>query len=120
MLQHIAVIPSEQIAITVVSAEEMLRGRLAQVSRAKTAVQRVSAYYWFQETLSFLSEFPLLPYDTVSDAIFMDLRGQKLRTGTQDLRIAAIVLRQNAVLVTRNTQDFAPIPKLQVIDWSTK
>ncbi len=118
LLQHIAVIPSEQIAITVVSAEEMLRGRLAQVSRAKTAGQRVSAYYWFQETLSFLSEFALLPYDPVSDAIFADLRGQKLRTGTQDLRIAAIALRQNAILVTRNVQDFVPIPKLQIVDWS--
>jgi tRNA(fMet)-specific endonuclease VapC len=117
--QYIALILPEQIAITIISAEEMLRGRLAQVSRAKTAPQRVSAYYWLQETLAFLSEFTLLQYDPAADALFVSLRGQRLRTGTQDLRIAAIALRQNVTLVTRNTQDFAQIPKLHLVDWST-
>lgn len=42
----------------------------------------------------------------------------KIRIGTQDLRIAAIVISQNAILVTRNQRDFSRIPGLQFEDWT--
>jgi predicted nucleic acid-binding protein len=35
-----------------------------------------------------------------------------------DLRIVATALAHNAVLVTRNTQDFAPIENLQLDNWA--
>jgi tRNA(fMet)-specific endonuclease VapC len=50
--------------------------------------------------------------------IFSQLRANKLRISTQDLRIAAIALSQDAVLVTRNQRDFAKIPTLKMEDWS--
>ncbi|HEX6383726.1 MAG TPA: hypothetical protein VF177_03550 [Anaerolineae bacterium] len=76
------------------------------------------AYYWFQEALDFIADFVIESYSTEADAYFETLRGQKIRVGTQDLRIASITLSANAVLVTRNWQDFEGIPDLKLDDWS--
>jgi len=35
-----------------------------------------------------------------------------------DLKIAAIVLAQNATLLTRNLSDFRKVPRLKVEDWT--
>ena len=40
------------------------------------------------------------------------------QVGTQDLKIAAIVLSVSGVLVTRNQRDFAQIPNLVIADWT--
>lgn len=107
-----------QISITVVSAEELLRGRLAQIRRASMPEARVNAYYWFSTTLEFLKPFPILPYDTRAEAYFQHFLAQKIRIGVQDLKIAAITLSHNAILVTRNRTDFERIPALKIEDWS--
>lgn len=110
----------EVISTTVVSAMEQVRGRLAQVHRAKTPAEVVQAFARFQEALQFFRTVSLLPYDEAAAAQFSRLR-QILprRIGTQDLRIAAIALSRNATLVTPNQRDFQSIAELLLADWST-
>jgi len=108
------------IAATVVSAMEQVRGRLAQVHRAKTAAEVVMAFARFQEALTFYRTVPILPYDEAAAVQFTRLRQVfPHRPGTQDLRIAAIALSRNATLVTRNQRDFQGIADLHLADWST-
>ncbi len=111
-------IPMEQIAITVISAEELVRGRLAQVRKAIKPQEWVHAYHWLSKTVDFLCSFTILKYDPQAEAHFQALRAEKIRVGTQDLKIAAIVLSQNGTLVTRNRRDFERIPALKIEDWS--
>lgn len=110
----------EQIAITVISAEELLRGRLAQVRRAMQPEERVKAYYWFSKTLDFLENFTILPYDSYAEAHVQSFLAQKIRIGVQDSKIAAITLAQKATLITRNRRDFERIPALNIEDWSVR
>ena len=60
----------------------------------------------------------VLPFDTQAAAHFDDLKRLHIRIGTQDLKIAAIALANDATLITRNTQDFARISDLKFEDWS--
>jgi tRNA(fMet)-specific endonuclease VapC len=46
------------------------------------------------------------------------LKQQKVRIGTQDLRIASIVIAQKGILVTRNSRDFEKVPNLKFEDWT--
>jgi len=60
----------------------------------------------------------ILTYDEPAIRRFEELRKSKVRIGRTDLRIAATVLEQSAVLVTRNSRDFKQVPGLQLEDWS--
>ena len=104
------------LAITVVTVEEQMRGRLAQIGRP--GVDVAVAYAQLRATTAYFCDLPVLLYNTEADRIFQQMRSQKIRTGTLDLRIAAIALRENAILVTRNRRDFEQVAGLQVEDWS--
>ena len=106
------------VAITMITADEQLQGRLTIIRRARTQVDIVRGYDRLYETLRFYNSVALVLYDAVAAARFDDMRRQGIRIGTQDLRIAAIVLTQGTTLLTRNTRDFSQIPGLITEDWS--
>jgi len=117
---HLLAIYPDQPVITVVTAEEFITGRLAQLHQAKTAEERLRAYGWFTAALNLLCGFTILPYDLQAENYFQQFRSQKIRVGTQDLKIAAMVLSRQATLVTRNQKDFARVPGLKITDWSNE
>jgi len=116
---HLLTVPPEHLSITIISVEELIRGRLAQIRRALQPDDRVTAYAWLSKTFDFLKGFQVLNYDATAESHFQSLLAQKLRIGTQDLKIAAIVLSQNAILVTRNYRDFEKIPQLRMENWAS-
>jgi tRNA(fMet)-specific endonuclease VapC len=79
---------------------------------------RLEAQQWLSKTLDFLCGFTILKFDSGAEAQFQALRAQKIKIGTQDLKIAPVTLNQNATLITRNRRDFEQIPNLKIEDWS--
>lgn len=110
--------PPAMIAVSVVTMEESLRGRLAVLSRRLTGPERIRAYANFQTTARLYQTFNVVPFDQPSEDRFQILLGQRLRIGTQDLKIAATALAHGFVLVTRNRVDFGQVPGLALEDWS--
>ncbi|MFM9266352.1 type II toxin-antitoxin system VapC family toxin [Tychonema sp. BBK16] len=53
-----------------------------------------------------------------NDRDYMQLQAQRIRVGTQDLRIASIAISCSAVVVTRNHRDFGKVPNLMLEDWT--
>ena len=78
-----------QLTTTAINVEEQLRGRLAQVAEAKNTNNLSNAYQRLTETVLLLSEFNILQYDTTSSEIYQKFKIQRIRVGTQDLRIAS-------------------------------
>jgi tRNA(fMet)-specific endonuclease VapC len=109
----------DDLVITVVSLEEQLAGRLAQIRKATTPQNLITSYAYLRMTYLFLKGFELLDYDTSADNCFQGLRKAGIRIGTQDLRIAAITLVNDGILLTRNRRDFEKVPRLNIDDWST-
>lgn len=72
-----------------VTVEEMLRGRLAILSRRVSGASRVHAYAKLMETVRFCCSVPVTPFDDEAERRFETLRAGRVRIGSQDLRIAA-------------------------------
>jgi predicted nucleic acid-binding protein len=59
-----------------------------------------------------------LPFDQAASGMFDDLMARRVRVAIMDLRIAAIALANNTVLLNRNVRDFGKVPGLAIEDWT--
>lgn len=108
----------DEVAVSVVTAEEMIRGRLAVLARRSEGERRVHAYRKLLATFRFLQAVQILDFDMECEKKFAELRRQNIRIGTQDLRIAATALVHDLTLISRNQKDFFRVPGLRIEDWS--
>ncbi len=108
--------PSEELAVTVVTVGEQMRGRLAQLGHRK--VDLITAYELLRTTAEYFCGLRILPFDAIAQQLYHNLRSQKFHAGKLDLRIAAIALSQSSIVVTRNKRDFEQVPGLKIEDWS--
>jgi tRNA(fMet)-specific endonuclease VapC len=60
----------------------------------------------------------VLDFNDSAAVEYQRLREARLRVGTMDLKIAAIVLAHDATLLTRNLADFRKVPNLKIEDWT--
>ena len=86
--------------------------------RAKKDDQVLRAYTALQQAVEFFARIRILPMDGEAMKQFHELRAGKYRVGTNDLKIAALVQRHGATLVTRNLRDFKRFPGMALEDWS--
>jgi tRNA(fMet)-specific endonuclease VapC len=79
--------------------------------------QQIDAYRRLREQLDGYRSILVLDFDESAAREYQRLKGIRTRVGTMDLKIAAVVLANDATLLSRNLVDFRRIPNLRVEDW---
>jgi tRNA(fMet)-specific endonuclease VapC len=119
LLHRLAELPPSEVVTTVVSYEEQMRGWMSYLARARSMAQQITAYGRLLSHLDNYRRIPVLGFDEAAAMVFQRLRRSRLRIGTMDLKIAAIVLARGATLLSRNLSEFSQIPDLHVEDWTS-
>lgn len=115
--RHVHTMDPKMIAVTVITVEEQLRGWFKEIKRA-SGPQIIWVYTRMRTAVDYFHTVQLLDFDQTAYEYYEKLQKQKIRIGTQDLRIAAIVLSVKGILVTRNQRDFAQVPDLILENWT--
>jgi tRNA(fMet)-specific endonuclease VapC len=116
--QRVSTLNPQSIAVTIITFEEQMYGRLNRVRRANSKEELLRGYGNLKLTLDYFKSVYMIDFDRQAHEQFSDLVRQRIRIGTQDLRIAAIALARDGIIVTRNRKDFAKVPGLKIEDWT--
>ena len=108
---------SETLAVPVISVEEQCKGWLAKIHHTRDLRRQIAAYERFEELFHFFREWKIASFDAPAADVFDQLRAQKIRIGSQDLKIASIALVQDALLLSANLRDFRQVSGLRVENW---
>lgn len=114
--ERLAQVQADQVAVTIITYEEQTRGWLSYLATRSLKAQ-VQAYDQLKRHLETYRIIPILDFDERSASEFQRLRKQYPRLGAMDLKIAAITLVNDAVLLTRNIADFEQLG-LRIEDWT--
>ena len=99
-------IPPHDYATTIVTYEEQMRGWLSRVAQAHTTERLIGAYMHLSIHLDVFTGIRVLRFDDRAATEFERFRRLRPRIGTQDTKIAAIAMANDATLLSRNLNDF--------------
>ncbi len=111
-------ISADQLAVTVITIEELIRAWYTQIRRARDAERLARAYEGLFEVAELSKLIRVLPFTRAAVDRYLNLRATLPRTGKMDLSIAAIALEFEGIVVTRNRRDFEQVPNLLLEDWT--
>src|SRR2546426_8986690 len=83
--RRLASVPPDEVAVTIITYEEQMRGWLAFSAKAKTASAQVRAFAKLGRHLTRFCEIPVVAFDDQAAATFTRLRASGIRIGTPDL-----------------------------------
>ena len=87
--RRLAAVPPGEVAVSIITYEEQMRGWLSYVAQANNSVRQVEAYQKLRLFVERFHQIPLIDYDTAASVEFQRLRHEGVRIGTMDLKIAA-------------------------------
>jgi tRNA(fMet)-specific endonuclease VapC len=108
---------SEIVTVSILSVEENFRGWLARIRSENNPLNQVYYYQQFAGLLDFFRSWRVEAFDERAAHEFLRLRRERVRIGTQDLKIASIALTRDALLLSANLRDFSRVPGLRVENW---
>lgn len=118
LVKRVAAVGETNIYLTIVSFHEIVTGWTKYVKQSQSPQKIVTGYFRLETILRDFASAQVLPFSTAASEIFEDIKRQKLRLATMDLRIASIAISPQMVVVTRNAVDYERIPGLVVEDWT--
>jgi tRNA(fMet)-specific endonuclease VapC len=117
-----AIRSAQEVTITIISVQEIFNGWVGRLNNLPTQDNLIVEYENLWQAVDFIRSFPTLKFDAEADMRYVQLlqanpllRKKRLR---QDIRIAAIALSCDAIVITRNRRDFEQVPGLRVEDWT--
>ena len=97
----------EPLGVPVVCVEEQCQGWLAKIRRSRDVSTQIRAYERFVDLFHFFRDWEIVSFDMAAADILGRLRGQRIRIGSQDLKISAIALSKGALLLSANLRHFS-------------
>jgi tRNA(fMet)-specific endonuclease VapC len=110
---------NEALAVTVITRNEVLRGRAENLLKAADEGELRTAVERLRQTEEVLSAFEVVGFDEAAIGHFGRLRKQKTlkKMGRADMLIACIALANDGLLVTRNLKDYKGVGGLKAENW---
>ena len=110
----------EQLAVTLITRMEILRGRFDSILKAADESQLNTALERFEASEEMLRDFVLARADGTAAKHFQRLLKQKKPPIMKrpELLIACIALAQQTLLVTRNVKDYKDVTGLRLENWA--
>jgi len=115
----LATLQPAEVATTIIGYEEQMHGWMAYIARTRSITHQVEAYQRLRRQVENYCRTPVLAFDEQAAVMLQRLRRARIRIGTMDLKIAAIALCHDAMLLSRNRTDFRQIPDVRVEDWTS-
>ncbi|MBA3243211.1 MAG: type II toxin-antitoxin system VapC family toxin [Acidobacteria bacterium] len=116
---HILGTDPSLIWISVVTAEESIRGAFKLIKDTQNTARVTLGYQFLSKTLYALKKYQILPFDAASYERFQRIPIEVRRDiKTRDSRIAASALSRDFKVVTRNLKHFRLVPGLECVDWT--
>jgi len=120
--QVIANASLHKIAVTVITVQELFNGWIGRINEPSQINNLPAFYTKLWTTVKYIQTVEILDFTLEAEACIKQLlkdnpplRKNRLQ---KDLRIAAIALSLNAIVVTRNYRDFSQVPGLTIVDWT--
>ncbi|MEA5550719.1 type II toxin-antitoxin system VapC family toxin [Anabaena cylindrica UHCC 0172] len=120
--QLIANTAKHQVAITIITVQELFNGWVNRINDPSQINNLPQLYSKLWTTVKYLQTMEILDFTSEADHCLKQLlkdnpplRKNRLQ---KDMRIGAIALSIGATVVTRNQKDFTQIPGLKIEDWT--
>ncbi|MBD2498049.1 type II toxin-antitoxin system VapC family toxin [Nostoc sp. FACHB-280] len=110
------------LAITIITVQEIFNGWVVKINDRTESKNLVNLYTKLWTTQEYFKGVRILNFDNSAYSYYEKLLKENQQLNKKrlqkDLRIAAIALSTNAVMVSRNHKDFSQIPDLVLEDWT--
>ena len=107
-----------QVFVSIITFHEQANGWNNYIRQARKSSGMVRGYQMFERLLSEFLRLNILSFDDAAAKVFDEMKAQKFRVSTMDLRIAAVARSNDFTVVTRSMVDFKRVPGLRVEDWT--